>query len=353
MLQHSTSRLWLRLGLVFVVGATLVGGGTFTWLRRNRPATATTLRVAQLPISYSAVMQIADVEGYLRDEGLDYEVVSVPAGPDVVTALRGKGAQSADIGGIAITPVATMIGAGDHPVVIATTLTSNRQAKLITFSENGISEEPSTLKGKRIGVVKNTNGDIYLSRLLKKADLGYTDVVLVNGRPADLRSLLLRGDIDAAVLWDPFVIQTRREYQRLLMDGGTIPRGEPLVLVDPTLHTLAFNIVTTRDKLKKNRESLLKALRAAIHADMYIQQNPQAAQASLEKWLNLEPGDLKDFFATTVFHVELNVSRVEQWCKEELDWLKATRPDVQYPATFSQFVDASLLKSIDPDRIDE
>jgi NitT/TauT family transport system substrate-binding protein len=341
-------------GLLLLAVLALAAGVTLFLVFRGRPAPdLASLRFAQLPISYSAVTQIAELQGYFREEGLDSQVISLPAGPDIVTALRASGGSAAQAGGIAVTPVVTMIGAGGHPVIVATTLTSNSQAKLVTFANSGITKDPATLKGKRIGVVRNTVGEIYLDRLLKKGGLRSQDVVLVNGRPADLRTLLVRGDVDAAVLWDPFVIQVEREYRRLLAEGKTPPRGEPQILVDPTLYTLAFNIVTTSDKLPESREALLKMLRATIKAERYMREHPKEAQAALEKWLNLEPGDLGDFFATTEFRVQINVPQLKQWCKEELEELRAGRPDTQVPEDLSPYIDASLLRSIDPGRVHE
>jgi NitT/TauT family transport system substrate-binding protein len=319
----------------------------------KEPDQSTSLLFAQLPITYSAVTYMAEAKGYFKEEGLNYLSISVPAGPDVVTALRGTGSSAADAGGIAITPVITMIGAGVHPVVVATTLSSNRQAKLVTFSHTGITQDPTTLKGKRIGVTRNTNGDIYLSRLLRKGGLNRQDATLVNGRPADLRGLLVRGELDAAVLWDPFVVQTVREYRLQLNDNKIPSRGDPLIWVDSTLHTLAFNIVTTQSKLAKNRDQIIRMLRATIKAENYIRQNRKEAQALLERWLNLQTGDLDDFFATTEFHVHLDVPQLKHWMKEELEWLRETRPDAKRPDDLSNYVDATLLQSVEPNRVKE
>ncbi len=352
-MQRRSASSWVIRGACVVGALAALVAGLVVLRGCPRGPAEPPLRFAQLPISYSAVTQLAESEGYFADEGLPYEMISLPAGPDLVTALRGRGGSAADAGGIAITPVVTMIGAGDEPVILATTLTSNSQAKLATFARSGITESPSTLKGKRIGVVRNTVGEIYLARLLQKGKLGSADVVLVNGRPADLRALLVRGDLDAAVLWDPFVVQVEREYRRQL-PGGKIPdRGEPSVLVDPTLYTLAFNIVTTRGKLEQSRGSLLKLLRASIRAESYIRRNPRQAQASLEKWLSLEPGDLGDFFATTEFRIQLNVPQVKKWYREELEWLRTKQPDTHAPDDLSPYIEASLLRSIDPARVHE
>lgn len=68
--------------------------------------------------------------------------------------------------------------------------------------------------------------------------------------------------------------------------------GGPCVRVDPDLHTLAFNIVTTREKLERHREALTRMLRALVAAEAEIAADPKALQAETEKWLGLDAGDL-------------------------------------------------------------
>lgn len=299
------------------------------------------LRFAQLPISYSAVTHLAeDLDSY--QDVLRYVTQSVPAGPDVVAALRNRGPGGAHAGGIAVTPVITMIAAGETPVVLATTLRSNQRVRLVTFSGRGITDDPGTLRGKRVGVVLNTVGDIYLDRLLQSGGLARDEVTLVNGRPADLRNLLLNGELDAAVLWDPFVTQAVRLYNA--REDKTL--GEIEVLLDPALYDLAFNIVTTRDRVAEKREELKKLIAASAAAGQFMQGSPAEAQSRLETWLGLESGDLDHFMGTTSFEVYLDAEQMKQWMKEELMWLQGRRPEIEIPADFSPYVDESLLLEV-------
>ena len=312
-----------------------------------------TLIFAQLPITYSAVTHIAHERGYYSEYGLDYRPISVPAGPDIVSALKGRGTQTAIAGGIAVTPVVTMIGAGDDPVIIATTLVSDNRVKIVTFSKNKISDDPSTLRGKRIGVVRNTIGDIYLSKILMKGDLTQEDVIIINGRPADLKSLLVNGNIDCAILWDPYVMQSVRSYKEQVDRGSVQDRGEPMVLSDPSIHTLAFNVVTTREKLNENSEKLIMMVNATIKAGEFIEKEPEIAQDMLSSWLGLEREDLDDLMENSSFKVHLDVPKMKQWMDEEMAWLEESRPDLFVPEDFSQYIDASILKSINPDLVKE
>ena len=306
------------------------------------------LVAVELPITYSTVTHIANAKGFVEKEGLDYEVISVPAGPDIITSLKGGGTKTANVGSIAITPVISMIGAGDHPVVLATALQSNERIQLVTFSDSGITENPSTLKGKKIGVVLGTVGEIYLTRLLSKGSLTDKDVVSVNGRPADLNNLFLRGDLDAIVSWEPWVARAIKAAESKSENTDV---GQPVVYMDPSLYTLRFNIVTTKEKLDKNRDAIVKFLRACVKAGEFISDNPAESRLLVEDWLKMSGTDLDGFFETTSFHVYLNVEEIKKEMLEELMWIKKKQGDILIPDDLSPYIDSSLLKSIDPNLV--
>lgn len=319
--------------------------------RMNEGAAEGELRAVELPISYSAVTHVAKEKGYIGDEGLDYRVISVPAGPDIISGLRAGGGRSADVGSIAVTPIIVMIGAGDHPVVLATGIESNMRVQLVTFANSGITEDPRTLEEKRVGFVGSTVGEIYLSRLLETVGMTEQDIRSVDGRPADLKSLLLRGDLDAAVLWDPFVAQAQREGRKRMKNDRTWERGEPQVYVDPSLYNLTFNIVAMRSKVEEKRPQIIRFLKACVKAGDFIEEHPDEAQGMLEGWLNLKPGDLSHFMETTSFRVHLDVPQMKEDMRGELQWLRKRAPSTVIPEDLSDFIDPSLLAEIDADRV--
>lgn len=307
------------------------------------------LRIAELSIAYSAITHVADMFGFVKTSGAPVTIMPVQAGPNATAQLRSP--SGAELATIAVTPVVSLVGAGQEPIILATTITSNSQVRLVTYEKNGITSDPKTLRGKKIGRVRNTVGEIYLSRLLDRASLKASDVTLVDGLPSDLVNLLVSGAIDAAALWDPFVVTAERHY-RAQLDKKAVPdRGKALVFVDKTLYTLAFNVVTTREKLKGNEEAVKNYLRALIKAEEVFAESPSEAQAKLESWLNLQSGDLGHFMRTTRFKVELDVAQMKTWLDEEMTWLKSVQDVKSSPTDMSRFIDASLLQSVDSSRV--
>ncbi|KWV91761.1 ABC transporter substrate-binding protein [Erythrobacter sp. YT30] len=317
----------------------------------DKPSERTTLPYAEFKIALSAMSFLAYNQGYTSENGIDLQPISLEAGPDVVASLSSASERSGVAGNIAIEPVAAMIAAQRDPVVIATVLTSDRHVQLVTFAESGITDDPATLRGKRIGFVANTIGETYLLGLLERAGLSRDDLETLNARPTDLRSALVRGDLDAAILWDPFIQQARRIYNQGIKAGTAEDRGELLALVDPTIFTLRMNVVTTREKLEGSREQLVGLLNALIETEGYIEENRAEAQASVETWLGLEAGDLGDFFSTTSFRVELQETELRDQLQVTVNRLRAANPTSFAPNDYSPFVDSTLLVEIAPDRV--
>jgi ABC-type nitrate/sulfonate/bicarbonate transport system substrate-binding protein len=324
------------------------------------------LRFAQLSIPYSIVTHVAEVRGYYSQAGLAYEPLPASGDADVITALRSKARNAAIAGGLAISPVAAMIAAGEDPVIIATTVTVDwPTTRLVTFQNTGITFQMAdintlpvidagTLRGKRIGVTRDPMCDIYLSRLLAKAALKEPDVTVVTGDPLNLQRHLIRGGVDAAILSEPYIMQVRRYYYPKYSHDASVPdRGVPVVYLGLTLPQFAFNIVTTRQNLAVNRPALVNMLKALTQAEAYIIGNRPEVQEELGQWLDFWPKDLDYLF---VFEsrprVQLNGPLVRGLLREELSRLKQRDAKVVVPNDVAPFVDVSLLLEIDKFRVD-
>lgn len=295
----------------------------------------------------STVSHITATQKFAQQQGVALRVFGVESGPDVIASLKSRSPSAAQTGNLALEPVAAMIAAGSDPVVLATVITTSDHVKIVTFKSTGITDDPHTLKGKRIGVVLDTIGESYLDRILALAHLSRTDIVLVNSRPTEIRAALVRGDLDAGVLWEPFAPQAVRIYEQGRKSGTVKDRGDPVVLVNPNIFTTYLNVVTTKRYLTTARPALVALLRAMLDAEHYITTDRARARRLTEDWLGLQAGDLQDFFKTATFQVQLNVPALQTELRPVLEHLKSRDPGALNPKDLSPYIDPSLLQEID------
>jgi sulfonate transport system substrate-binding protein len=79
------------------------------------------------------------------------------------------------------------------------------------------------LKGKRIAFAKAAGVHYLLIALLEKHGLSFKDIEPAYLTPADGRAAFQRGDVDAWVIWDPFLAAVQRQTNaRVLADGTDV-----------------------------------------------------------------------------------------------------------------------------------
>ncbi len=339
-----TRRVFARLILLLI--ATAVGRAI--WLR-NLAETKPQLMFGQLRFSSAVLLQLAERNGYIEREGLAYRAVNFPAGPDVLNGLRAISGNNIVAGNASTTPIANWIGAGGKPVIIACVYSSHRHAQVLTFAKTNITVDPQTLKAKRIGLARNTLADVYLETLLSRGSISKRDIVLVGAKPPDLKSMLLRGDLDAAIIWDPFIVQAKREYLEGMKEKKYPDRGELLSLIDPSVYRTRVFVVTSTDHLAKNRASLVKLLRALKNASDSVEEDRIDAQRKTEEWLGLEQGDLTTEFNTAEYRLSLNIPELSSILRTDLEWVSQAFPDAVIPKDLSPYFDASLLREVAPE----
>ncbi len=163
---------------------------------------------------------------------------------------------------------------------------------------------------------------------------------------------LLHGDLDAAVLWDPSTTLAVRQYNQRIKTGANVAdRGVPSVITDPSLLNVTTHIVVRPEVIAQRRSDVIRFLRALIDAETYLKTSKAAAQQDIESWLKVTEGDLAEDFATSDYRVGLELTGLKESMSESMVWLKQQNPQAVVPTEYSSFIDASLLKEIDPSRV--
>ena len=90
------------------------------------------------------------------------------------------------------------------------------------------------IKNKKVAFARGSSAQSILLRLLAKAGLPYGDIVPVYLSPTDASAALLRGDVDAWVIWDPFfALAEHRQNVRAIATTKDIVNGNSVYVANP------------------------------------------------------------------------------------------------------------------------
>lgn len=194
---------WIMAGLMAVLGGGLPTAGSLA-------ATPVTVKVAYVPTVLFAPLLVAQSKGYFRQEGINLDLTTVPAGQDAMVFVANGQLDAAVVGisagfyndvasGLNVRIVAPMgvipVKGNPSPLMVRT--------KLYT---SGAVHNVKELKGHRIGIAggMGSTGSYMLAALLKTVGLTLKDVTVVNMSFPEMVTAMANGSIDAAIPPQPF-----------------------------------------------------------------------------------------------------------------------------------------------------
>ena len=150
----------------------------------------------------SAVSAAVDMH-YFEEEGLDVELLEFSSGPPSIAVLEAGDVDISFLGH----------GAFDYVLegkvqVIAVDSLSNAE-EIMTRKDTGI-REPEDLMGKTVATSFGTSSENFLRAALSSYGIPLEDVDIVNMDIAGAAMALVRGKVDAAVLWAPYTNEVRQ-----------------------------------------------------------------------------------------------------------------------------------------------
>lgn len=297
---------------------------------------------------YSATIVAADQSNIISpnincfsDAGLDPTIIKRSKGPEIVDALVGG---SADFGTLANTPLIFQVLQGSDFVIFATIHSSDHDIKVVGHKNAGV-ESGKSLKGKRIGYIGGTFGEIFLNRYLEKHGLERHDISLTSAGPAQLRDLFLNKSLDAIIVWEPFIQD--------IMADTMVDKEEIFLDIDRSIYTGRIHLVARPQTLKLKRREAESLVKALICGESLTYENPEQVRTLLEAWLERKPGTLNEVFNPNDFHLELNLPKLIEELKSEAIWAKTAvfSGKAKIPKDFSKYIDVSIMEAVAPDRL--
>lgn len=215
---HAKARLSRRSFLGAVAGTSVAGRFS------SQPAAAANelLRIGLPTSDHYAPIYVAKEKGYFTQAGLQVEFKTFLAGGPVVEGLT---SQSMDIGFLG-TPGVIAVG---RKFPLTSVMGIALEGSGIIVKRGGV-DSFEGLAGKSVGLpARGSIAHLLLLRALTSAnvDPGRVRVVEMSD-PEGLRLGLLRGEVDAAVIWEPWVTQYEQssELRRLALSHDLWPHHQ-------------------------------------------------------------------------------------------------------------------------------
>lgn len=152
----------------------------------------------------------------LADEGYKITWIEFPGGPQLLEALN---VGSIDFGHTGEAPPIFAQAAGAPLVYLGHEPASPGSEGILVPKDSKISTV-ADLKGKKVALNKGSNVHYLLVKALEQAGVAYEDIDIVFLKPGDARVAFDNGNVDAWVIWDPFLAAAETATgAKLLLDG--------------------------------------------------------------------------------------------------------------------------------------
>jgi NitT/TauT family transport system substrate-binding protein len=245
---------------------------------------------------------VAERFGFFRETGLDARLAPIVSGVEMRSFLIGG---TIDIATMADVPF--LVGAEKVPLVaIGLAVYGGAKQKIMVAPGSGISQVRDLI-GKRVGSQVGTAQDDNFREVLRRHNLSEKEVMIINIRNADHVATLQAGSVHAIVTTEPFgAILEEQGLAKPLMNFGEISPAPALV-------------ITRRDFLQKNSETLVSFLRGWDRAMKFIAERQEPALNVLyeeltERGLKLSRNILVKNFRELYYTADINPD-IEEWMK--------------------------------------
>jgi sulfonate transport system substrate-binding protein len=213
----------------------------------------------------SVLFELAAVQGWFDEEfkkdGISLEYVKFLSGPPLIEAFAGN---RLDIGLIGDQPLIQARANNIDIKAIAAQSKDSRSSGLLVPIGSPI-KTLKDLKGKKVGTKIGSASHNLLVRYLESAGLTLKDIQLVNLDPPNIKVALASKDIDAAVLWEPWVTIIEDEKVGKVLFTSEGYKKSTSIIIASSRFTNEYPEVTVR---------LLRIFQRSVK---FIDKNPQKA----------------------------------------------------------------------------
>lgn len=308
-------------------------GGSIFLLNGKPSPTPEKLIIADADQVVFSLLYIADAQGYFKEEGLEVEYRKFSSGKDALNSvLSGE----SDVATVFSTPVVLAALSGQPVKVLSTLHRSDKNTAIVARRDRKI-EHMADLRGKHIGVTRNTNADFMLSVALEAEGIPAKAVKISDIPPPRIAAALKSGEVDAIATWSPHVSAARGEF----------PTKATVTLTTP-LYTEFSLLATTSERTESKKFALQRLIRALVRAETYIAtHNDEALGIAINHLSDQPPDSLRAQWQNTRFTLRIGNVLLES-LKQEADWFTQHGKQAKNEQALDNIINGSFLQAIKP-----
>jgi NitT/TauT family transport system substrate-binding protein len=271
------------------VTAVVISGILFSVVPWVKGVCAEPLRLGVYRGAHSALIYLADAEGFFKKQGVDIVLKEYEAG---VLAANDLAADKVDVA-TAAEFVFVLQSDKYADLRMLATICSATDQELVVRKDRGIAQ-PKDLRGKRIAVTRGSSAEFFLNSFLVFNHIPAGSVQAVYMTPSEMVKAMANGSIDAAHCWPPY---STGMTKRLGADGTRWPAQSGQYQYFALLAKAAF--------LKKQPKAVEKLLAALADAEAFVAKYPDRARTALGDRLRADPELLLETWSRARFELQL------------------------------------------------
>lgn len=255
----------------------------------------------------SGQIAFANEMGYFADEGLDVTVKWIVSGTDV-PSLAASGEILMTGESVYISAMLQEKGVDMRYMMPMSDVGGSQQ---VVLGPDVDVNSPSDLEGKKIGMAAGAGVGMAITAMCEEYGVDCSKITLVNLQPPDQIPALLRGDIDAMAIWNPYALEGVKAGGRLYFSGNKsyIEGAEKEV----NYMYLDGGLIVNGEFADTNPETVKAVMRALITATEYMNSHPVEEIAQiLTKPLDIPVEDLEKILSMNIYSNAVDDATVDK-----------------------------------------
>jgi NitT/TauT family transport system substrate-binding protein len=279
---------------------------------------------------------IAQQRGFDAQEGLTITLNHQKDGKLAIDALV---AGECDFSTTGEPPIVSRSFEHDDFVILASLVSSENATKIIARRDRGI-RTAADLRGRTVGVRKNTTSHFFIDMYLRKNGLSASDAKIRFLEPTAMLEALDRGEIDAYSGSDAYILS-----------GEKLLGQNAVILSEPGLCYNANYLLAMKSYVESKPDNVRRLIAALLRAERFYTENPAKARALVVKAADVTRAELESILKDSHFAVTLHQPALitlgdhARWMIESRQTSRTSIPN------YMTFIRRDFLQSLKPDAV--